>query len=35
MPFTTLISAAELRALRDPLIIEVSFDLAEIGRAHV
>lgn len=29
MSFTTLVSAAELRALHDPLIIEVSFDLAD------
>lgn len=29
MPFTTLISAAELRALADPLILEASFDLAD------
>ncbi|KQY88812.1 sulfurtransferase [Pelomonas sp. Root1444] len=29
MPFTTLISAAELRALADPLIFDCGFDLAD------
>ncbi|MFG6465751.1 sulfurtransferase [Roseateles sp. BYS87W] len=29
MPFQTLISAADLRALRDPLVIDCSFDLAD------
>lgn len=31
MAFTTLISPAELHALRDPLILDCSFDLADTG----
>ncbi|MFG6440778.1 sulfurtransferase [Roseateles sp. LKC17W] len=31
MAYTTLISAAELRALHDPLVLDCSFDLADTG----